>query len=61
MPKKKGGTKKKKKGVIFKVVDNCRKCGIKLKKNNKYHIYCDNCWKEIQLEKGNLILIGGVK
>lgn len=61
MPKKKGGTKRKWVGKIYKVVDNCRKCEKKLKKGNIHHVYCHKCWKEIQLEKGNLALISGVK
>jgi hypothetical protein len=37
------------------------KCGNKLPNFNKHHKYCCKCWEEIQLERGNLALLPGVK
>ena len=45
----------------LKVQKRCENCGNELPKYSKHHKYCHKCWKERQLEKGNLALIGGVK
>lgn len=51
----------KNKGVKNKVVDRCKGCGKQLPKNNKHHFYCQDCWENKEIEKGNYSLIGGLK
>ena len=53
--------KRKKKRVIVKIVDECKRCKKRLKDNHRHHWFCDECWEERQIQKGNLSLIGGVK
>lgn len=54
-------TKRKKKITTIKIVDECKRCKKKLKANHKHHWFCNDCWKDRQLSKGNLSLIGGMK
>jgi len=44
-----------------KIVKNCQRCRKFLPKYHIHHKYCKKCWEEIQMERGNFSLIGGLK
>lgn len=61
IPSKRKKRKKRKNITKIKMVEECNKCKKKLKNNNKHHFFCQECWEERQIEKGNTALIPGIK